>query len=123
MPGVASWHSWPPTADRPDDLHLRKSVDDASNQRPRPADRHGPFLFLDIEHSTELLQQLGPEYPDLLATYRDLSGTLAAQNQGAIFGSEGDGLFLAFPEAGGALATAIGAQLAFAGHTWPGGPR
>ncbi len=79
------------------------------------------FLFLDIERSTELLQQLGPEYPALLAAYRDLSGSLAAENQGAIFGSEGDGLFVAFPEAGGAVATAIGAQLAYAGHDWPAG--
>lgn len=79
------------------------------------------FLFLDIERSTELLEQLGPDYPTLLAAYRDLSGGLAAENHGVIFGSEGDGLFLVFDEAGGAVATAIGAQIAFAGHDWPGG--
>jgi len=79
------------------------------------------FLFLDIERSTEHLQELGPDYPQLLETYRELTDKAASARGGVIFGSEGDGLFLAFPEAGAAVLSAIDAQVAYAQAAWPRG--
>lgn len=57
------------------------------------------FLFLDIEGSTGLLERIGTDYPQLLATYREITEQAANRHGGAIFGSEGDGLFAAFAEA------------------------
>lgn len=78
------------------------------------------FLFLDIERSTELLQRVGADYPRLLGTYRSLADRAVEANGGVVFGSEGDGLFAAFSEAGAAASAAIEAQRAFSGESWPG---
>ncbi len=77
------------------------------------------FLFLDIEKSTEHLEALGTDYPQLLETYWELTGRAIADRGGVIFGSEGDGLFIAFPEAGAAALSAIDAQAAYATAPWP----
>ncbi len=79
------------------------------------------FLFLDIERSTEHLEALGPDYPQLLETYRDLTERAIADRGGVIFGSEGDGLFIAFPEAGAAALSAVDAQMSYATAPWPRG--
>ncbi len=78
------------------------------------------FLFLDIEGSTGLLEQLGGDYPQLLANYRAITEQVVTRHEGAIFGSEGDGLFTVFVEAGEAMSTAIEIQHAFAESDWPG---
>ena len=78
------------------------------------------FLFLDIERSTELLQRVGADYPPLLSTYRSLAERAVSADEGVVFGSEGDGLFAAFSEAGAAASAAIQAQTAFSGESWPG---
>jgi len=77
------------------------------------------FLFLDIEKSTEHLESLGSDYPQLLETYWELTGQAIADRGGVIFGSEGDGLFIAFPEASAAALSAIDAQAAYANAPWP----
>ena len=79
------------------------------------------FLFLDIEKSTGHLEELGSEYPLLLETYWELTGRAIADRGGVIFGSEGDGLFIAFPEAGAPPRSAIEAQAAYATAQWPHG--
>lgn len=79
------------------------------------------FVFLDIERSTELLQEVGPAYPELLTQYRRLTEEAMVPGRGVIFGTEGDGLFLAFPEAGGAVRSAVEAQRFFSTATWPAG--
>jgi predicted ATPase/class 3 adenylate cyclase/tetratricopeptide (TPR) repeat protein len=78
------------------------------------------FLFMDIEGSTGLLEQVGDAYPDLLAVYRQIAETAVTEHDGAVFGSEGDGLFAAFPEAGEAASSAVDIQRAFRGEEWPG---
>jgi predicted ATPase/class 3 adenylate cyclase len=78
------------------------------------------FLFLDIEGSTTLLEHLGADYPQLLANYRALTDQVVGEHGGAIFGSEGDGLFTVFAEAGEAISAAIETQGAFATSDWPG---
>jgi predicted ATPase/class 3 adenylate cyclase len=77
------------------------------------------FLFTDIEGSTRLVQQLGPAYPAALSTHRDLVITAADANGGQTFGSEGDALFIAFPDAPSAVAAAAGAQRSLGAHAWP----
>ena len=42
------------------------------------------FLFLDIEGSTGLLEQIGTDYPQLLATYRDVTERAVVGHGGAI---------------------------------------
>jgi predicted ATPase/class 3 adenylate cyclase len=79
------------------------------------------FLFLDIEGSTGLLERIGAGYPQLLATYRDITERAVNRHGGAIFGSEGDGLFAAFGEASGAVSSAIDCQIDFRGADWPNG--
>ena len=77
------------------------------------------FLFLDIEGSTGLLERIGAGYPRLLATYREITERAVDRHGGAIFGSEGDGLFSAFGEAHGAVSSAIQCQSDFRGAEWP----
>jgi len=79
------------------------------------------FLFLDIEGSTGLIERLGAEYPRVLETYRNLTDEVVSRRGGMVFGSEGDGLFLAFPEAGASATSAVEMQRAFYQATWPGG--
>jgi class 3 adenylate cyclase len=73
------------------------------------------LLFADIERSTVLLQQLGPErYGEALAEYRRLLRDAVTERDGVEVGTEGDGLFAAFPSARQALAGAVAAQEALA---------
>ncbi len=77
------------------------------------------FLFTDIEGSTRLLQELGDGYPAVLDTHRRL--LRAAFAKGTEVGTEGDSFFVAFPVATDAVAAAVEAQRALAGHPWPPG--
>lgn len=78
------------------------------------------FLFMDIEGSTALLEQVGDAYPNLLAGYRRIAEEIVSNHGGSVFGTEGDGLFAAFSEAGEAATSAVEAQRAFRGTSWPG---
>ncbi len=78
------------------------------------------FLFLDIEGSTGWLEKLADDYPQLLATYRETTEHSVRDHGGVIFGSEGDGLFAAFAEAGEAVSSAIATQQAYDTADWPG---
>jgi predicted ATPase/class 3 adenylate cyclase len=76
------------------------------------------FLFTDIEGSTRLAQLLGAGYRPVLTEHRRLlRRTLAASGGAALF-SEGDSLFVAFPDAGAALYACGAAQRALAAHDW-----
>ena len=77
------------------------------------------FLFTDIEGSTRLLQELGDGYPAVLDAHRRL--LRAAFAKGTEVGTEGDSFFVAFPVATDAVAAAVEAQRALAGHPWPPG--
>ncbi len=78
------------------------------------------FLFMDIEGSTGLLEQLEDAYPGLLGEYRNLTEEIVRSHNGTVFGAEGDGLFAAFAEAGAAVSSAIDAQRGFEETAWPG---
>jgi predicted ATPase/class 3 adenylate cyclase len=80
------------------------------------------FLFADLEGSTRLLASLGAErYGEVLSGYRMIVAEAAAPEGGEVIDREGDGLFLVFPTAAGALRAASNAQRAIAVHTWPDG--
>ena len=79
------------------------------------------FLFTDIEGSTRLIQELGQAYGPVLDRHRAIVSDAARAHGGATFGSEGDALFIAFPDAAGAVAAAAAAQAALQGTAWPDG--
>ena len=79
------------------------------------------FLFTDIERSTELLEQTGDRYPELLSQHRQLLRSSWDDRGGHEFGTQGDSFFVVFDQAKEAVHSALGAQLALAQHDWPDG--
>jgi predicted ATPase/DNA-binding SARP family transcriptional activator len=79
------------------------------------------FLFSDIEGSTRLLRELGPVYAKALEEHRTLVRTTFAGHRGHEVDTQGDAFFVSFPSAREAVAAALEAQRAFAGHAWPEG--
>ena len=71
------------------------------------------FLFTDIEGSTRLLHELGPErYAEALAEHRRLLRAAFATHDGVEVDTQGDAFFVAFPTALGAAAAARDSQSA-----------
>jgi predicted ATPase/Tfp pilus assembly protein PilF len=69
------------------------------------------FLFTDIEGSTRLLHDLGPErYANALAEHRVVLRDAFARHGGVEVDTQGDAFFVAFPTAPSALAAAREAQ-------------
>jgi predicted ATPase/class 3 adenylate cyclase len=80
------------------------------------------FLFTDIEGSTKLVQELGPEaYGDILGRHRDLLRGAWQANEGIEVGTEGDSFFVVFASAPAAVAAAVQAQRLLAGTEFPHG--
>jgi len=73
------------------------------------------FLFTDVEGSTKLLHELGPEgYADALTQHRRIARDAFAAYRGVEVDTQGDAFFVAFPDAAGALAAAEAARDALA---------
>jgi predicted ATPase/class 3 adenylate cyclase len=71
------------------------------------------FLFTDIEGSTRLLHELGPDaYADALAEHRRVLRETFAAHNGVEVDTQGDAFFVAFPTAPGAAEAARGATAA-----------
>jgi predicted ATPase len=65
------------------------------------------FLFTDVEGSTRLLGELGPEtYAEALAEHRRVIRDACTRHGGVEVDTQGDAFFFAFPTAPGALAAA-----------------
>jgi class 3 adenylate cyclase len=77
------------------------------------------FLFTDIEGSTRLLQQLGDAYGDVVRDHRKLLREHLGDKGGTEVDTQGDAFFYSFPRARDAVAGAVAAQRALAGHEWP----
>jgi class 3 adenylate cyclase len=73
------------------------------------------FLFTDIEGSTQLLHELGEGYAEVLAEHRRVLRRAIGAHEGVEVDTQGDAFFVAFGEAGRAVAAARDAQLALAG--------
>ena len=78
------------------------------------------FMFTDIEGSTRLVEELGPDYGALLARHYELIRGACA-GAGAEVGTEGDSFFAVFGTAGDAVETAIRVQRAIAAEPWTRG--
>jgi predicted ATPase/class 3 adenylate cyclase len=73
------------------------------------------FLFTDIEGSTRLLDELGPEgYAQALVEHRSRLRDAFGRHGGVEVDTQGDAFFVAFPTAPGALAAAAEAQASLA---------
>ena len=79
------------------------------------------MLFSDIEGSTALLSRLGDRYGRALSDHRALMRAAFAAWHGREISTEGDSFFVVFGSAVDAVACALAAQRALAGHDWPGG--
>jgi predicted ATPase/class 3 adenylate cyclase len=79
------------------------------------------MLFSDIEGSTALLGRLGDRYGQALSDHRALLRAAFAAWRGREISTEGDSFFVVFQDAGDAVACALAAQQALAGHDWLGG--
>jgi len=79
------------------------------------------LLFTDIERSTQLLEQLGPRYPDVLAECRSQLRTAFHACGGHEVDTQGDAFFVAFARASDALSAAAAAQRSLASQVWPEG--
>ena len=77
------------------------------------------FVFSDIEGSTALLKRLGERYDGVLADHRRLMRECFTERGGVEIDTQGDAFFFAFPRARDAVAAAVDAQRAHAGHAWP----
>src|SRR5215216_5717150 len=76
-----------------------------------------------MEGSTRLLERLGNRYVELLYKHRRLLRAAVARFNGREVDMEGDGSFVAFPSARGAVAAAVAGQQALTAHAWPDGAR
>ncbi|MCB0669052.1 MAG: tetratricopeptide repeat protein [Saprospiraceae bacterium] len=56
------------------------------------------FIFTDIQGSTQLARSLDQDYPQVLATYREVIRKVVARNFGLIIDSAGDGFFITFKD-------------------------
>ena len=64
------------------------------------------FLFTDVEGSTQLLQELGDRYADVLSQHRCTLRDAFARHGGVEVDTQGDAFFVAFAKAADALAAA-----------------
>ncbi|HEX7345282.1 MAG TPA: adenylate/guanylate cyclase domain-containing protein [Candidatus Limnocylindrales bacterium] len=77
------------------------------------------FLRTDVEGSMRLMQQLGSAWDEINAEHMALLRRAIEERGGTVVRTEGDAVFAVFPEARAAVAAAIDAQRAVAGHGWP----
>jgi class 3 adenylate cyclase len=73
------------------------------------------FLFTDIERSTELARQLGPDFGRLRSEHHRVLRAAFDERGGYEIDTAGDGFFVAFERAGEATAAAVAAQRALLG--------
>lgn len=82
------------------------------------------FLFSDVEGSTALLGEVGPDaYAAELALHRAALRSAWKSNEGVEIDTQGDSFFYAFARARDAVAAAVDVQRAHTEHTWPAGER
>ncbi len=79
------------------------------------------LLFTDIEGSTQLLQQLGADYAEVLMQCRRLLRVAFQMYLGHEVDTQGDAFFISFTRASDAIGAAVTAQRSLAAHPWPQG--
>jgi predicted ATPase/class 3 adenylate cyclase len=79
------------------------------------------FLFTDIEGSTRLLQELGPDYRRVQDDHAEIMRKAISEGEGVEIRTEGDSFFAVFASAPGAVRAAVTAQRGLAEHRWSHG--
>ncbi|HEY6407973.1 MAG TPA: AAA family ATPase, partial [Ktedonobacteraceae bacterium] len=79
------------------------------------------MLFTDIEGSTQLLQQLGDDYSEVLMQCRRLLRVAFQMYLGHEVDTQGDAFFVAFTRASDAVGAAVNAQRSLTAYPWPQG--
>jgi predicted ATPase/class 3 adenylate cyclase len=79
------------------------------------------MLFSDIEGSKTLLSRLGDRYGEAVSAQRALQHAAFSAHGGHEMETQGDSFFVVFESAADAVRSCAAAQLAVAGHDWPGG--
>ena len=74
------------------------------------------FMFTDIEGSTRLARMLGDDYGAVLNAHRSLLRAALRDFGGVELFTEGDSFFVAFPDAGAAVAAWVEAQRRLSAH-------
>ncbi len=78
------------------------------------------FMFTDIEGSTRLARMLGEDYGSVLGAHRAVLRAALSDFDGVELFTEGDSFFVAFRDAGAAMAACVEAQRRLSAHEWPG---
>jgi adenylate cyclase len=76
------------------------------------------LVFSDIEHSTQLVQQLREDYPRILEKYRNCIRYCLEQYNGREIDTSGDGFFMTFDCADDAVSAVSEIQMKFHNETW-----
>jgi DNA-binding NarL/FixJ family response regulator/class 3 adenylate cyclase len=79
------------------------------------------LIFTDIESSTELVQELGEAYADVLEEHRDVLREAAQAAGGREIDCRGDEFSMVFVDPTSAVTAAFDAQRRLASHAWPHG--
>ena len=79
------------------------------------------LLFTDIEGSTRLLNSLGPDYEQVLASHRTLLREAFQSHGGIEVDTQGDAFFYAFARARDAVPGAVAGQRALSSHDFGDG--
>ena len=92
------------------------------SERPELPDGVVTFLFVDIDGSTPIVQQLGDAHvAEVLEPYRSVVTSSVAAHGGAVVHYEGDGAFCAFPTPAEAAHAAVDVHRGLAQRSWPEG--
>lgn len=86
---------------------------------PEPTSETLTFLFSDVEGSTRLLRELGPDYPAAQAHQEEILRAAFAAHGGRELDSQGDSFFVAFSRPRNAVLAAVAAQQELAASSWP----
>ena len=77
------------------------------------------FLFVDMEGSTRIAQELAGSYPDIVARFQSTLARIVEGCGGIVIDTEGDGAFCVFPLVDQAASAAVTFQRALDETTWP----
>ena len=77
-------------------------------------------LFTDIEGSTQMIRDLGPDYEDVLRRHHDLLRAVWIAHHGHEVQTIGDAFFVVFDDSRSAVVAALAAQRALVADGWPG---
>jgi class 3 adenylate cyclase len=77
------------------------------------------FLFTDVEGSTQLLRELGDDFPAVQARQQSVLREAFSDHDGRVVDSHGDSFFVAFTRPRDAVLAAVSAQQSLGSERWP----